>query len=94
MDGSVSALLPFDELILRTMVVFTVDLPGARTSGLPFMATLFCRPLTRLCFPGMIKSWFSLPLWTGWKFWGGGTISVSTWKMGTAVVPIPRSVIE
>lgn len=86
--------MPFDELILRTMVVFTVDLPGARTSGLPFMATLFCRPLTRLCFPGMIKSWFSLPLWTGWKFWGGGTISASTWKMGTAVVPVPRSVIE
>lgn len=41
-------------------------LPGARTSGLPFFATVFWRFMTRLCLPGMEKAWFSFPACTSW----------------------------
>lgn len=57
-------------------------LPGARMSGLPFVATVFWRFMTRLCLPGMVKAWFSLPPCVCGMFCRGGKASEWTWERG------------
>jgi len=63
------------DLVLQlSAVFFTIYwvLPGARTSGLPFFATVFWRFITRLCRPGMENARFSFPPCVSAKVCGGG----------------------
>lgn len=62
-------------------------LPGARTSGLPFVATVFWRFMTRLCLPGIVTAWFSLPACMCGMFCGGWIISEWTWEQGKRCFP-------
>lgn len=55
-------------------------LPGARMSGLPFFATVFCRFMARLCLPGMEKAWFSFPPCGSGMICAGGMASRWTWR--------------
>lgn len=55
-------------------------LPGARTSELPFFATVFWRFMTRLCLPGMEKAWFSFPPCSSGAICWGGLASRWTWE--------------
>lgn len=53
------------------------SIPGARTFGLPFMATVFLRVFTRLCLPGMMWVKFSFPFCTSGRFCGWFTSGCS-----------------
>lgn len=63
-------------------LVFAIQfyLPGARTSGLPFFATVFWRFMTRLCLPGIEKAWFSVPPCGSRMICAGGRPSGWTWE--------------
>lgn len=64
----------------RPFFTMRYRLPGARTSGLPFLATVFWRFMTRLCLPGMEKAWFSFPPCSLGAVCWGGLASRWTWE--------------